>query len=83
MCYDSPASHTVHVNLRVSSHVSSLKHTCGEALYRDSPLYLFNSIKPVRPISPRDSDKTEIPISFHLLLILSKYKKAMFFLRSP
>ena len=79
MCYDSPASHTVHVNLRVSSHVSSLKYTCGEALYRDSPLYLFNSIKPVRPISPRDSVKKEISISFDLLLILSKDRKTMFF----
>ena len=56
MCYDSPASHTVHVNLRVSSHVSSLKYTCGEALYRDSLFDLSNS-KPVRPISPKDSDK--------------------------
>ena len=65
MCYDSPASHTVHVNLRVSSHVSSLKYTCGEALYRDSPLYLFNSIKPVRPISPRTVLKKKFPLTFH------------------
>ena len=78
MCYDSPASHTVHVNLRVSSHVSSLKYTCGKALYTDSPFDLFNS-KPVRPISPKDSVKNEISISFDLLLILSKDRKAMFF----
>ena len=59
MCYDSPASHTVHVNLRVFLHVSSLRYTCGEALD------LFNSIKPVRPISPRTVLKKKFPLTFH------------------